>query len=189
MNGIVEIGPLTKELVSVVAALASDPLVSRTSGVPMDCDESTVAGWAEASQHCDSGEIHYVIYFNSQVVGCCILKKIDWVARNAELAFWIGSKFWCMGLASSAAKLTRDLAFECHRFNFLHSHHLKSSNSASGAVLHKLGFEPDEQKPDVMVSGRFADLAPDVWTFSILYRDKWAKLDGLEKWRMYRVED
>ncbi|MEM7029344.1 MAG: GNAT family N-acetyltransferase [Chloroflexota bacterium] len=122
-------------------------------------------------------EISFVIKDDSNIVGCCVLKKINWDAGEAEISYWIGSEFWNRGIGVEAARLTRNVAFEVYNFKFLHAHYLKLTNPASGKILEKLGFEPDAEKQDFKVAGRYKDAAPDdVWTFYKLKRETWETL-------------
>lgn len=156
-----------------LARLAADPRVSRTSGVPPGCDLAAVRGWLAANRCVRPAAFTFTIVADGVAAGCAILKKIDWTAGHAELSYWLGAEFWRRGIAAEAAVALRDMAFAQHGFEYLHAHYLKDNCAASGRILEKLGFEADAAKPDAPVTGRFAALAPDVWTFRRLTRAAW----------------
>jgi RimJ/RimL family protein N-acetyltransferase len=171
-----------------IALLANDPRISATSGVPPCCGVDVVRGWASSNAVEMPKEITFVVLSDRTPVGCCILKKVDWLQRNAELSYWLGFEHWGMGVASSAAEILRDFAFEVYHFEFLHSHYLRESNVASGRILEKLGFVPDEVRQDLPVEGRFQYLSPDVWTFRILRRFAWQASRKSRTWALTKTE-
>lgn len=165
--------PLSSQHTASLLRLANHPDIAKTSGVPSPCDEQQVKLWVEVSLQPQGIEKHFAIVLEGQIVGCCILKKIDWLSGSAELSYWLGVDYWGRGIASRAAALLAQLAFEQLGFEQLHSHYLERSNTSSGKILAKLGFEADTRFADVPVGGRFAPLAPDVWTFVRLTKQRW----------------
>lgn len=175
---------LSASHVPELARIATDPQISRTSGVPPTCDLSTVEGWLAENHNHPRKEITFTILTNRDIAGCCILKKVDWEGRQAELSYWLGVEFWSRGIATLAAALMRDFAFDCYNFVQLHAHYLKVYNAASGRILEKLGFAADTSRVDVPVAGRFLPLAPDVWTFCILDRVRWQSMKSGSAWAL-----
>ena len=168
--------------VNDVAKLANNSHISETSGVPPNCSEEIVKSWVNQNRRDDRSQVHFAIQTETQTVGCCILKKMDFANRNAELAYWVGEEFWGKGIATSAALLMRDVAFEFFNLEFLHSHYLKINNVASAKILARLGFVPDNSQSDMPVTDRFARLRPDVWTFVKLHRQKWLDMESTKGW-------
>jgi|TARA_Y100001968_G_scaffold213633_1_gene196594 RimJ/RimL family protein N-acetyltransferase len=150
--------------------IAADKRIAQTSGVPENCTEKDIAEWISRSQKVPAEEMHFVLVTNDKVLGCCILKKIDWQNREAELSYWLGVDFWGKGLGSTAARLMADAAFDILGMQVLNSHYLKSGNAPSGRILEKLGFVADPCKQDLPAEGRFLTQPGDVWTFVKLSR-------------------
>ncbi|MEM7124777.1 MAG: GNAT family N-acetyltransferase [Chloroflexota bacterium] len=175
---------LTDLHVQDLARIASNPLISKTSGVPPDCDESVVRSWVIENGKQTPDEITFTITVDQNVAGCCILKKVDWETRHAELAYWLGVDFWGRGIATSAVMAMRDFAFDCYSLACLQSHYLRDSNAASGQILKKLGFVADRTRDELPVSGRFQELAPDVWTFVRLDWEKWRSEHTNSSWSL-----
>ncbi len=176
---------LTDSHVSALARMASDRRISETSGVPTGCDETIVRVWVTANRIQPRKEITFVIMHNGDIAGCCILKKINWEAGHAELSSWLGVDFWAKGIAAEASELMRDFAFETYTFHYLHVHYLKATNGVAGRIGERLGFIPDVSRDDVPVRGRFQHLAPDVWTFMILHRERWQISRRSPSWAIF----
>lgn len=175
---------LSASHVPELARIAADPQISRTSGVSPTYDLSTVGGWLTENHNHPRKEITFTIVVDRTVVGCCILKKVDWQGRQAELSYWLGVDFWGRGIATAAAALMRDFAFDCFNFIQLHAHYLRVNNAASGQILGKLGFVVDTSRADVPVEGRFQPLAPDKWTFCVLDRVRWQSMKSNSSWAL-----
>lgn len=167
---------LSDKHVDALAKIANHALISRTSGVVPECDEMVVRSWMEKNKQPIPQEITFVINWNHQVAGCCILKKMDMARHRAELSYWLGVDFWGQGIAQKAAALLRDMAFESYELYSLHAHYLKINNPVSGYILENIGFSRDISCDDESLKGRFKVLAPDVWVFYVLTREKWQKL-------------
>lgn len=150
--------------------IAADKRIAQTSGVPENCTEQDIAEWINRSLQVPAEEMHFVLVANDKVLGCCILKKIDWQNREAELSYWLGVDYWGKGLGSTAARLMAAAAFDILGMKALNSHYLKSGNAPSGRILEKLGFEADPCKQDLPAEGRFLTQPGDVWTFVKLSR-------------------
>lgn len=97
--------PLSSQHTASLLRLANHPDVAKTSGVPSPCDEQQVKLWGEMSLQSQGIEKHFAIVLEGQIVGCCILKKIDWLSGCAELSYWLGVDYWGRGIASRAAAL------------------------------------------------------------------------------------
>lgn len=166
------IEPLQHQHVETVRSLANNPLVSQTSGVPPNCDTHAVNEWIVQNKM-GTKELTFTITADAHIVGCCALKNIDWQAKKAVLAYWLGVDFWGKGIATQASALLCDFAFKRLQLGTLESHFLKNSNKASGNVLKKLGFIADTAQADLPVADRYLMFAPDVWTFVVLPRTVW----------------
>lgn len=156
---------------SSLARVAADDRIAQTSGVPLNCSEDDARQWMNTSLVPASQEMHYVLLVEGKPAGCCILKKIDWQQREAELSYWLGVEYWGKGLGSRAAWLMADTAFRILGMQTLNAHYLKLANAPSGKILHKLGFTPDKRRGDLKAEGRFLHESGDVWTFVALERE------------------
>jgi len=165
-----------------LAKITCNDAISKTSGVPPQCDEATVREWVQKNSSEPRTQITFVIIIDSKVAGCCVLKRLNIAERTAELSYWLGVDYWGKGITHEAAALLCDFAFDVFNLTSITAHFLKSNNAASGRILTKLGFVPDADKSDLPVADRFAHLAPDVWTFVILTRDKWLSSQQSTGW-------
>lgn len=165
----VKLEPLDSSHVQALHVLADDPRVSITSSVPPDLDIDTVHSWVDKSAAGTEQQV-FVIFADGELAGCCTLKELDFDSGTAEMSYWVGSRFWGLGITSRAAAMLRDYAFDTLGLKRLESHYLKKNNQASGRILEKLGFVADTSRDDVAVDpdGRFKIFAPDVWTFMYL---------------------
>lgn len=170
----IHIEPLQAQHSDAVLELASNPLISKTSGVPENCDANTVNTWVSHNQLA-AKELTFAIKVDGKIAGCCTLKKIDAQTKKAELSYWLGVDFWGKGITTQAAALLCDYAFETLQLHRLESHFLKNNNKASGKVLTKLGFVADTTRADMPVEDRYLVFAPDAWTFVVLPRTLWKK--------------
>ena len=48
---------------------------------------------------------------NDQIIGTVSLEKIDVVAKKAEVGYWLGKKYWKLGIADEALKLILKFGF------------------------------------------------------------------------------
>lgn len=95
---------------------------------------------------------------NSVFYGVITLPFWDKVHRRAELGYWLLPNFWKQGIATKAAKLVIDYAF-----NQLHIHRIKAEveddNAGSIATLQKLGFQYEgTQRECEIKNGKFINL-------------------------------
>lgn len=169
----IQIELLKAQHTKAVTQLANNPLVSKTSGVPPNCDVGVVNGWVLQNRATTMSNLTFVITVNKQIAGCCILKRIDWKNQKAELSYWLGVDFWGKGIATKAAALLRDFAFDVLDLSCLYAHFLKINNVASGRILTKLGFMVDKLHTDEPVSDEYPEFTNDVWTFVVLPRFDW----------------
>lgn len=170
----IHIEPLQPQHSDAVLELACNPLISKTSGVPENCDANTVNTWVSHNQLA-AKELTFTIKVDGEIAGCCALKKIDTHAKKAELSYWLGVDFWGKGITTQAAALLCDFAFDTLQLHRLESHFLKNNNKASGKVLTKLGFVADTTRADMPVADRYLVFAPDAWTFVVLPRTRWQR--------------
>lgn len=188
MNSSIRLEFLNESHVVDLATIANDEAIDRMSGVLPHCDEVLVREWIQENSSASRTEIRFVILVDNRVAGCCMLKKLNLIEHTAELAYWLGVDYWGKGIATSAAAMLCDFAFEAFNLTFLIAHFLKSNNRASGRVLDKLGFVPDKNREDMAVEGRFTHLAPDVWTFVCLTRDRWQSTQNSTSWSLVSKE-
>lgn len=62
--------------------------------------------------------------------------------RSAELGYWIAPADWGQGYATEAAQAAMHFGFDALGLYRIHAHYL-ARNPASGAVLRKLGMQPE----------------------------------------------
>jgi len=85
----------------------------------------------------------------------------------AEVAYWIGSKWWNSGISTEALKAVIEFLFEQVGANRIHARH-HTANPGSGRVMTKCGmvFEGVARQA-AFIKGRYTDQA----VYSILYDD------------------
>lgn len=166
----IELELINEHHLEAICVLANNPNISRTSGVPDNCQLEHVYSWIHSTHAPKSEEMHFVIVSEEGVIGCCILKKINYHIQSAELSYWVGEPYWGKGLTQKAAKYALQFAFESLNLAKVDAHYLKHNNAASGSVLSKLGFVPDNSRKDLPVDGRFKTFTGDVWTFVSITR-------------------
>ncbi len=181
----IELQPLHQRHLPALALLADNPNISLTSSVLPSCTHTQAEQWLIETRAVPSHTLIYTIFQDHTIVGCCTLKRIDWQHRSGEISYWIGEKYWGKGYAHQAATLLVDIAFRTLALQRLDAHYLQNTNPASGRILGEIGFEADQNNDDYPAEGRFISLAPDVWTFVTLSRDKWAVLH--QEKQLYRL--
>jgi len=89
------------------------------------------------------------------LVGAIRLSKTD--SGSMELGYWIGEPYWGKGIASEAARVLVEFAFDILDLDHLTSGHFKD-NPASGRVLTKRGFQKTgEEKRFCLARGEELD--------------------------------
>ena len=157
--------------------LANDAHISPTSSIPHPCPLEVVTGWLADNQDAQGVQKNFTIFYKGEVAGVAMLKKIDYAAQEAELAYWVGYPFWGQGIGQRAAQIMARHAFTQMGLQRLHSHCLKHGNPASRKILERIGFVPDAQRADMPTEDRFAKLFPgDFWAFYELKPQKFAAM-------------
>lgn len=76
----------------------------------------------------------------NKVVGLISLLNINHKNKNAELGYWIGKKYWGLGLMNEAVKLILNFTFKKIKLHRIYAN-LFEENIASMKVLRKAGFK------------------------------------------------
>ncbi|MBN1872267.1 MAG: GNAT family N-acetyltransferase [Candidatus Omnitrophica bacterium] len=86
------------------------------------------------------------------------LQKIDWISRNAEIAFIMDKKFWGKGYGYEAGKLVIDYAFE--RLNLVRVYcGTSSKNIGMQKLAVKLGMNKEGVRKKAMYKlGEYSDI-------------------------------
>ena len=79
---------------------------------------------------------------NCSLVGVISLQKIDTVSKNAQMGYWIGDKYWNMGIATESINLVIHHAFHVLRLHKVYANVL-ATNRASIRVLEKNGLKTE----------------------------------------------
>ncbi len=79
---------------------------------------------------------------SGNLVGVISLQKIDRVNKNGQIGYWIGKKFWNMGLATESINLLIHYAFQVLRLHKVYANVL-ATNRASIRVLEKNGLKKE----------------------------------------------
>jgi RimJ/RimL family protein N-acetyltransferase len=83
-------------------------------------------------------ELHFAIDFASSgtLVGIISLQKIDWINKNGQISYWLGKKYWNMGIATESIRLIIPYVFNILRFHKIYAN-VFAPNKASVRVLEK----------------------------------------------------
>jgi RimJ/RimL family protein N-acetyltransferase len=76
------------------------------------------------------------------LVGVISLQKIDTASKNAQMGYWIGKKYWNMGIATESINLVIHHAFHVLRLHKVYANVL-ATNRASIRVLEKNGLKKE----------------------------------------------
>jgi len=77
---------------------------------------------------------------NGHLVGVISLQRIDNVNKSGQIGYWIGKKYWNMGLATESINLLINFAFRVLRLHKVYANVL-ATNGASIRVLEKNGLK------------------------------------------------
>ena len=133
--------PFSKEDAPVVAKLAGDDRVSRTTlNIPYPYSIEMGRDWISVHskrwQDRDGAIFAIVSKITTEVLGTVSLVSIH--GEEAELGYWLGYEHWNKGYCSEAAQALVQYAFEQMEITRIFAEHL-SSNPASGRVMKNLG--------------------------------------------------
>lgn len=155
-----------------VEQLAGDAEVAKgVIGIPHPYPVGGARRWIEASfaDEKEGKQINWAVRLakTKVLIGCVTLFAIPRHQR-AEIAFWIGRPYWNQGYATEAA-----IAVTAHSFRHLGLGRLDGGhfgwNQASGAVLRKLGMQPEGVRRKYMK--RAGGEAEDVVEYGLLRED------------------
>lgn len=91
----------------------------------------------------ESPQLNFGITYKDDLVGVTgLIKQKDVYKLSAELGYWIGEPYWGLGIATQAARLMVDYAFEKLELVRIFSG-VFDFNKASQRVLEKTGFKLD----------------------------------------------
>ena len=77
-----------------------------------------------------------------EVIGCISLDKVNFEHKNAEIGYWLGSKYWGQGITTEAGKLILNFAFKKIKLHRLYGFAFHD-NPASQNVFKNLGFKKE----------------------------------------------
>lgn len=77
-----------------------------------------------------------------EVIGCISLENVKFEHKNAEIGYWLGSKYWNQGIMTEAGKLLLNFAFRKLKLHRVWGCAF-SDNIASQRVFEKLGFKKE----------------------------------------------
>lgn len=95
---------------------------------------------------------------NGNLVGVISLQRIDNVNKSGQIGYWIGKKYWNMGLATESINLLINYAFRVLRLHKVYANVL-ATNRASIRVLEKNGLKREGILRDSIYKyGKFFDV-------------------------------
>ncbi|MBN2195067.1 MAG: GNAT family N-acetyltransferase [Polyangiaceae bacterium] len=133
--------PVSRRHTAAIQAMASDPEVAGTTGLPSPYPTDGAArfvGLALQGRAQGSG-YHLVILVRRRCVGVCGVKNIDPTGRAGEIGYWIGRAYWGRGIATRAVMALCEVARTELGLRTLSAWSLEK-NTASIRVLEKCGF-------------------------------------------------
>lgn len=97
----------------------------------------------------------FAIEVGDELVGAVGLSRPE--RGPFEIGYWIGEPYWGQGIASEAARVLVEFAFDILGIDYLNAGHFKD-NPASGRVLTKIGFQKTgEEKRFCLARGEELD--------------------------------
>ena len=125
-----------------VALLLEDGRVALgTATIPFHYGLGDAERWIESLATANSNRIEYAIseQDSGKFLGAISCATVGAEAETANVAYWVGQRYWGRGIATRAlALLLLDPAI-CGRYSILEGRHL-DANRASGRVLEKNAF-------------------------------------------------
>jgi len=117
------------------------------------------AEWWIATGSKQNGAITRVILYGGEFAGLVgITPQTGWRDHLAEIGYWLGTKYWGKGIATSALKQMTDYGFASLGLKKLYAPVL-APNVASMRVLAKCGYELEGVlKSEVHKAGRIYDI-------------------------------
>jgi RimJ/RimL family protein N-acetyltransferase len=103
----------------------------------------TVQNAAEYISLCrqENPQTTFAIEYKGELTGCVgLVRQTDIYRFNAEIGYWIGEPYWCLGIATKAVELTVNYGFEKLGLVRIYSG-VFDFNKASQRVMEKAGFK------------------------------------------------
>ena len=127
-----------------IQVYAGDAEVTRYTSFGPNTPEQTqevLANWLSAREHVPRTEwpLAIVRRADSVLIGGTGLGAVNWKSREAAFGYVLRRSAWENGFATEAGRAVRDWAFEKLELRQLTAH-CEEANTASLAVLNKLGF-------------------------------------------------
>jgi len=99
----------------------------------------------------------FALVIDGGVVGCISLENVNLKHKNAEIAFWLGRKYWGRGIMTRAIKQMVRYGFSNLKLKRIQARTF-IANKASARVLEKAGFKWEgELKKVIRKKGRYYD--------------------------------
>ncbi len=76
------------------------------------------------------------------VIGCISLDKVNFEHQNAEIGYWLGSKYWGRGIMTEAGKLILNFAFKKLKLHRIYGFSF-GDNPASQIIFKNSGFKKE----------------------------------------------
>ena len=143
--------------------LVNDPRVRETLGSVLPYTEVGQREWYDSL---GSRELPFLVCVDGEPVGYVELEDYFPAWSNAEVVGYLDPEHWGNGYATAAAELLVGYAFDTLGLDRLYAH-AQASNSASRAVLERVGFHEEGrlrehayvrgERVDVLVYGLLAD--------------------------------
>lgn len=104
-----------------------------------------------------SYELAIQIESTKEVVGVISLMKVDRRHKNAELGYWVGKKFWNIGIATEAASRVMEFGFQVLNLEKIYAKCFYN-NEASRKVMEKIGMKLEGKfRHEVFKENKFID--------------------------------
>lgn len=173
----VTLRPVEPTDAAMVQRYASDERIAATSNVPHPYPSNGAAQYIASSIEASSKGTAQVfaILLDDDLVGLMTLNDVNHQTKTAALDYWVAVPFWGKGIATNAARLAIDFAFEKLCLLQLDSGCL-ARNPASARTLEKAGFdEIDGIIHDGAGTGRFDGEMIRLFCMS---HQKWTSMRG-----------
>ena len=139
--GLCTLRPFSNDDIEAIVPLASDPLVAQylADRFPQPYTHEDAMFWIPLRMQ-DPVHNHFAIEYRGELAGGIGLDPLDAERRHAShVGYWLGRKFWGLGLASAACRALTEHAFEDRGFIRLEAY-VYAPNVASMRVLEKCGY-------------------------------------------------
>ncbi|KQU60724.1 hypothetical protein ASG66_13925 [Bacillus sp. Leaf406] len=136
----VSVRPFHLEDALTITRLADDKMLADTIGLPHPYEVSHAEEWIRSHPSLREAdeEYNFAIEYQSDIVGTIVIRR-NQEHDAGELGYWIGSRFWGRGYATSAVEKTLSFGFRDLGLNRMWAM-VRDSNKGSRTVLEKTGF-------------------------------------------------